>query len=104
MSLLFSMTRNDLIPASRSLMLMQRPEKPAPTMRTSTVVTEELEEAADSVMRGPPLPCWTPRAQRVRGETRCFPGATGAPRESEVGQACRHTGPPDRFAVRPNHT
>src|SRR6266581_7809747 len=100
MSLLFSMMRNDFMPASRSLMPMHRPEKPAPTMSTSTVVTEE---AADSVMRGPPLPCWTPRAQRVRGETRCFPGATGELRESGAEQAARHAGQPARFSVRRKH-
>src|SRR5260370_74337 len=42
MSALFSMMRNEFMPASRSLMPMQRPEKPAPTMMTTTCVTEGL--------------------------------------------------------------
>src|SRR5262245_22310122 len=36
MSSAFSMTRKDFVPASKSLMAMPRPEKPAPTISTSS--------------------------------------------------------------------
>src|SRR5260370_35749526 len=71
MSSLFSMMRNDFMPASRSLMAIQRPEKPAPTMRTSTFGTAEFAEGAEgSVMRETSLPCSVPRVQRECGGTR----------------------------------
>src|SRR5260370_39018031 len=71
MSSLFSIMRNDFMPASRSLIAIHRPEKPAPTMRTSTFVTAEFAEGAEgSVMHESSLPCSVPRAQRECGGTR----------------------------------
>src|SRR2546430_12650894 len=98
---LFSMMRNDFMPASRSLMPMQMPEKPAPTIRTSTVATEELEEeAADSVMREPPLPDSNLPAQSARGKSRHFPEAIGGPPEADAGEASRATGRRAQTSVR----
>src|SRR5260370_33373807 len=100
MSSLFSMMRNDFMPASRSLMAIQRPEKPAPTMRTSTFVTEDsAKEAADSVMRVSSLPCWDPQAQRGRGGTRHFLATVGEVRESGGGRVARHAGQPAGFSA-----
>src|SRR6266436_911594 len=91
MSALFSMMRNEFMPASRSLMPMQRPEKPAPTMRTSTLVTEEFVDGeAGSVMRELPLPCPIPWGPPERGETRRFREAIGELQEPGGGQAARH--------------
>src|SRR5713226_8745762 len=91
MSALFSMMRNEFIPASRSLMPMHRPEKPAPTMRTSTWVTAEFADGeAGSVMRGPSLPDSNRRTLRAREETQCFRGETDELREPGAGQAARH--------------
>src|SRR5260370_41662756 len=99
MSSLFSMMRNDFMPASRSLMAIQRPEKPAPTMRTSTFVTEDSAKgAADSVMRVAPLPCSDPHARRERGGTRHFLSTVGEVGGSGAGRAPRHAGPPARFS------
>src|SRR5713226_4899112 len=87
------MMRKELMPASRSLMPMQMPEKPAPTMSTSTLVTGEfMEEAAPEVMRGPSLPCSIPRPQRERGETRRYPGAIGAPFDDPHRKMCLEAG------------
>src|SRR5436190_21573077 len=95
------MMRNDCMPASRSLMPMQIPEKPAPTISTSTLVTGELEEKApDAVMRGPLLPCWTPLAQRARGKSQRFLEAIDGLRESDAGRAARHGERRARFLIR----
>jgi len=76
--------RNDFMRGFEKLDAMQMPEKPAPTIRTSTVVTEEFEEeAADSVMRGPPLLC-SFHGRNVGARTLRFPGAIDALRESSV--------------------
>src|SRR5467141_4831454 len=101
MSALFSMMRNEFIPASRSLMPVHRPEKLAPTIRTSTFLTMELVElGAGSVMRVPSLPDSNRRTQRERGERRRFREAIGELRESSAGQAARHAGPRAKFSVR----
>src|SRR5260370_32348332 len=95
MSSLFSMMRNDFMPDSRSLMAIQRPEKPAPTMRTSTLVTEDSAKgAADSVMRGSSLPCWAPQAQHECGGTPRLLATIGELRESCAGRVARHAGQP----------
>src|SRR5439155_10467561 len=100
-SSLFSMMRNDCMSTSRSLMPMQIPEKPEPTISTSTLVTGELEEKApDAVMRGPLLPCWTPLAQRARGKSQRFLEAIDGLRESDAGRAARHGERRARFLIR----
>src|SRR2546421_7230298 len=100
MSSLFSTMRNDFIPASSSLMPMQSPENPAPTMRTWTFVTADSgKPAAASVMRVSSLPCWIPWAQRNRGETPHSLGVIGVLRESGTGRAARHAVRLARFSV-----
>src|SRR5229473_3163267 len=104
MSELFSMIRNEFMPASRSLMPMQRPEKPAPTMRTSTLMTEEFVDGeAGSVMRELSLPCPIPQGQPERGETRRSREAIGEPRESSAGRAARRGERRAKFSVRRGH-
>src|SRR5437016_2059401 len=95
------MMTNDCMPASRGLMPMQMPEKPAPTISTSNFVTGELEEKApDAVMRGPLLPCATPLSQRARGKTRRFLEAIDGLRGSDAGLVARHAGQPASFSIR----
>src|SRR6266849_9829499 len=97
------MMRNEFMPASRSLMPMQSPEKPAPTMRTSTFVTAEfVEGAASSVMRGPRFfLLWAiPALRSERRKTRRSPAAIGELRESGGGLVARHAGRQARFSVR----
>src|SRR5258707_12005251 len=101
MSALFSMMRNEFMPASRSLMPMQRPEKPAPTMRMSTLVTEEFVDGeAGSVMRELSLPCLIPQGPPERGETRRFRGAIGELQEPGGGQAARRVARRAKFSGR----
>src|SRR5258708_29347405 len=104
MSALFSTMRNEFILASRSLMPMQRPEKPAPTMRTSTLVTTEFTDgAARSVMRLSSLPCPTACAGHERAEMRRSREAIGEPRESGAGRAARRGERRAKFSVRRGH-
>ena len=78
MSPLFSMMRNDSMPASRILMPIQRPENPAPTISTSTFVPAEFRKgAAASVIRVSSLLCWISRAQLECGGTRRFLATIG---------------------------
>src|SRR5260370_7765044 len=103
MSALFSMMRNDFMPASRSLMPIQRPEKPAPTIRRSTLETaESVDGAASSVMRELPFPCPIPQGQPERGETRRSREAIGDLQEPGGGQPARHAAPRATFSVPPN--
>src|SRR5258708_13132168 len=101
MPALFSMIRNEFMPASRSLMPMQRPEKPAPTMRTSILVTAELADGEpSSVMRELPLPRPIPRGPPERGETRRFREAIGELQEPGGGQAARRVERRAKFSAR----
>src|SRR5438445_11928975 len=103
MSALFSMMRKEFIPASRSLMAMQMPEKPEPTMRTSTAISESFEcRAEDSVMRRPlhSVLCWSSPVQHGKAEMQRLPAAIDGLLESGAKRFARRAARPARFSVR----
>src|ERR1700730_5920961 len=101
MSALFSRIKKEFIPASRSLMPMQSPEKPPPMMRTSTVFSDAFEGGADdSLMLGSSSPCRCPRSLREPEGTRQLPVETGGLRESCAARAARHAELLARFLAR----
>src|SRR6267143_1632580 len=99
MSALFSMIRKEFIPASRSLMPMQSPEKPAPTMRTSTEISETFESGAAVVVMWRASYFEGSRSPSEREGNRRLPAKTGGLRESSVVQAARHAERLARFSV-----
>src|SRR5580704_10272886 len=110
MSSPFSIMRNDSVPACLSLMAMHKPEKPAPTIKTSTATSgERWFVAACSVMLAPsccgpfvdckpnflgvrspqPRPCQPASPSLREAGPISEDGGTGHPKEEDASYGCR---------------